>query len=391
MATPEEFWTSRPNEPLFATMGHGDRSRSPNATPPVPASGIPSTAIVAVPDIANAAMVPVPGLHTGIPSGPPSQSARINVGNSTGARPGSSGSVPPIVPSTEELVAKVVQQNIAKLSGQLFESIQSNVANLVTSVQAESSAAINNRLDNVESRLDTVHSQLGNVAHSVESLAAQFAAFKTEFSGGVQSPNVTQQYSGGFFRAIDKTILLINTHGRVAVSRDALHTSIVNLLAEAGLGESHIYLSGEILDDRFELKFTGAPTVASINCAHFFNSLSLGRGKYKTQQCVGQNGQSVQFYCQCDKNPAMVRREVLAKGVQRHLATLLPQSQIWIRKATGTILVDKRPLVSIKITGEESAQLHNWNDAKMSLHKLEKQNIINAFNALLSENDLSYS
>ena len=170
-----------------------------------------------------------------------------------------------------------------------------------------------------------------------------------------------------------------------------MYQSLLKLLGEAGLEGSQIFLSGDPMDDRFELKFLGSQTVSIQNCTHFANSLNLGRGKYKTQTCLGPNQEQVQFYCQPDKNLGQVRKEVLAKALQKHVQGLLPNSEIWVRKATGTVLVDKRPLVSVKVLNEDTASLVNWNEPKLILHKLDKAQISEAFKALVAGGEQSSS
>ena len=99
----------------------------------------------------------------------------------------------------------------------------------------------------------------------------------------------------------------------------------------------------------------------------------------------------MQFFIQPDKNPAQVRREILAKSLQKHLQNTLPTSQVWIRKSTGTILVDKRPLVSVKVLSESSAELSNWNDSKLLVLKIEKPKLAEEFQKLVAEVLQSYS
>ena len=377
-------------------MGHSERSRSPNSVPPT--GSTPSNAMVPINSLdfpsPNSASVPhstVPGVHT-------PKVARGGPGGQ-GVQGIQSGMASPIVPTTEEMVAKVVQENINKLSHELFQSIQANVSTLVTTVQSQSSAAINNRLDNVESRLDNVQTQIGSVATSVDSLAAQFAAFKADFTNGrlgpSDSPGVnedpqTTTFPTGFNRSIDPTLVLVNTMGKVQVARSVLHDALVPLLSEAGIASTNILLSGDSLDNTFELKFLGNQVVAKQNCSHFLSSLSLGRGKYKKQSVANQAGEQIQFFCQPDKSPCQVRKEVLAKKLQAYLRTLVPSTvEVWVRKATGTILIDKRPLVSVRVQNEESAILHGWSDAKLALHKLDKAGISAHFATLVSEGSYS--
>ena len=71
----------------------------------------------------------------------------------------------------------------------------------------------------------------------------------------------------------------------------------------------------------------------------------------------------VQFYVSPDKNPAQIRREILAKEFQKALGQLTPK-EIWCKRATGTLLVDRRRLVTNHIVDESSARL-DWNDYKL--------------------------
>ena len=102
------------------------------------------------------------------------------------------------------------------------------------------------------------------------------------------------------------------------------------------------------------------------------------------QQCKGTTDQSIQFYCQPDKSPAQVRREILCKGIRKFLQGKC-ESDIWIRKATGTILVDKRPLVSLRVPTENSANFVGWNDAKLISIKVEKAELDSELKKLLDD------
>ena len=90
-----------------------------------------------------------------------------------------------------------------------------------------------------------------------------------------------------------------------------------------------------------------------------------------------------------DKNPGQIRREVLVKKLQACIATLLPDHQVWVRKATATVLINKRPLVSVRVQDEDSAELTSWVDAKVALYQFDKAAIISHFASIVS--DGSYS
>jgi len=84
----------------------------------------------------------------------------------------------------------------------------------------------------------------------------------------------------------------------------------------------------------------------------------LGRGRWKEQKVADPNGTIHKFYVVPDKNTAQVRREVLAKKLKVAIGELEGWSKpLFIRKSSGTILVDRRALVSVTIIDENKASL----------------------------------
>ena len=78
----------------------------------------------------------------------------------------------------------------------------------------------------------------------------------------------------------------------------------------------------------------------------------------ETQECLDPNGTTHKFYIAPDKNPAQVRKEVLTKHFKAGISGLEGWTEeIFVRKASGTLLVDRRPLVSISIVDENRAAL----------------------------------
>ena len=74
-------------------------------------------------------------------------------------------------------------------------------------------------------------------------------------------------------------------------------------------------------------------------------------------------------YISPDKNGAQVKKEVLVKHLQTLLQPLLTK-EVWAKKQTGTIPVDRRKLVSIVLANEFDARL-DWNHAKAADLKLD--------------------
>jgi hypothetical protein len=110
----------------------------------------------------------------------------------------------------------------------------------------------------------------------------------------------------------------------------------------------------------------------------FYNSLKLGKGRWKPQLATGPDGK-VQFFVSPDKNPSQVLREILAKKLMHILTPMMPGKQIFVRKSTGSLFVDRRVVVSIRVLAENDARL-TWTPSLVILHKLEQGPITEEFN-----------
>ena len=168
-----------------------------------------------------------------------------------------------------------------------------------------------------------------------------------------------------FNRQTDPTKLFSNCKDKEKVSKNKFVAAINALAFEAGLKDSDVVVSGNNLDDRFELQFTGDPRAAAAKTLQFYESLQLGGGEWKPQFVPNDAGTSIQFYIAPDKNPCQMRREILAKllkDILQGLATT-PDTKFFVKKATGSVYANKRVVVSVIITGPESARL-DWCHAK---------------------------
>ena len=135
------------------------------------------------------------------------------------------------------------------------------------------------------------------------------------------------------------------------------------MAAEANLDESMCKMCGDELDDRFDITFLGGHETAASRCAQFYDSLFLGRGKWKKQSCPNALGVETTFFCNPDKNGAQIRKEVLSKHLLAHLKEVIKDATPFRRKETGTILVNRRKLVSVIIADENRVDL-DWDEAK---------------------------
>ena len=106
--------------------------------------------------------------------------------------------------------------------------------------------------------------------------------------------------------------------------------------------------------------------------------LQLGRGKWKPQEVDDSAGASYSFYVNPDKNPAQMRKEVLAKRLQTIIQPLCIDKELYVKKSSGAIYTDRRVLVSVVLTGEESARL-NWCQPKRIECKIDQAVVEEAF------------
>ena len=114
--------------------------------------------------------------------------------------------------------------------------------------------------------------------------------------------------SEGFLRSPEPTKLFANTRGGSEVFFDEFHNSLIGLAAEADLGEQTFKVSGEELDDRFEIVFPCDTRTATVAARQFYSSLQLGKGVWKNQVAIDSAEAEVQYYIHPDKNGAQMRK-----------------------------------------------------------------------------------
>ena len=123
-------------------------------------------------------------------------------------------------------------------------------------------------------------------------------------------------------------------------------------------------------------------STAAARALQFFESLKLGRGKWKTQQVKGVNDIVHQFYVQPDKNGAQIKREILSKELASIFSTIVPTSTFFVRKSTGSVFVDRRVLATVFVSGENHAKI-NWFHPKRIQLNIQQADVEEQFTALL--------
>ena len=288
-------------------------------------------------------------------------------------------------------VHAMVQEAFAKEAGPLTakvsEATNASCQNICMQACGAATAAISQRLGSVESKVEdltqgqtrletafaelskTVTTAMARLSHSnsTPELGTPEANAQAHAFVGPVTSVATDVTTPAFFRKPDPTILYANTHGRVQVSRDVFTKAFLELASEANVEQQAFEITGDALDNRFDIQFTGSPTAAAAAALQLYQSLQLGRGKWKPQNVKDAAGISHQFYIQPDKNGAQVRREVLAKELSRLVSPLVPNKEVFVRKSTGSILIDRRVLASIFVTTQDSARIEWYHPQRIAL------------------------
>ena len=247
--------------------------------------------------------------------------------------------IKPLADEMHETNQKAIQEMVIKTVSSEIGQLKSQVVGLETSVVG------------LETTVGDVKSEIGDVKKAVErielALAAPSAlpppASPPLPSGGSQvrqgtsrpqsfadavamgTPNLGSQQPVGrdvttpnFNRKLDPTKLFCNLHERAKVSKSLFQKAISVLANEAAISDTEYCISGDPLDNRFEIQFAGDVRVASVCALQFYESLYLGRGQRKEQVVADDQGKNIKFYIAPDKNPCQIRREILGGKLVWH-------------------------------------------------------------------------
>ena len=75
------------------------------------------------------------------------------------------------------------------------------------------------------------------------------------------------------------------------------------------------------------------------------------------------------YYINPDKNGCQVRREILCKDLKDIITPYIQDHKIFVQKSTGSIMVQRRVLASIIVTGTISARIQ-WMPAQRIKYKI---------------------
>ena len=186
-----------------------------------------------------------------------------------------------------------------------------------------------------------------------------------------EAPNVTNQ---GFWRRPDPKILYCNTMAGIKVSLSGFYKSVVKLCKDVNVGEEDYDVTGDQLDDRFEIRFTSAS--ANAQALQLFQSIFLGRGKFKPLEVNAPDDSTVKFFINPDKNAATVKKEVLCKRLTDIIASTTA-TPCFARKSTGSVVALRKVLATVVVASEENVRIVWFQplalELKLNIPEIEEQ------------------
>ena len=321
-----------------------------------------------------------------------------------------------IKPMSDDLFQEQ-QKTAQKANDELQKGIQTLVISTVSAELGQLKSQVvglETIVGDVKSEIGEVKSEMGDVKAAVERIELALAAPSAPPplaspplpSGGLQARQGTsrpqsfaeavamgsQQSVGrdvttpNFNRKLDPKRLFCNMHERTKVSKKLFTKSISTLAFECGLKDADFSISGDPLDNRFEILFSGDLRTASTSALQFYDSLYLGRGERKVQVVPDDKGENIKFYVAPDKNPCQIRREILAKSLCNMLVGKAIEKEFSLNKSTGSVYVgkgrDRRVVCSVVITGPETARL-DWCHPKRIQLGIEQGPVEQEFSGLV--------
>ena len=295
---------------------------------------------------------------------------------------------------TSDLEAKMLamwQQTIEPKMQEKHDEMVKGVQGIVVGLVSAEVLRVEKKVEGLETKVDGIETKVDGVSSAVERIEKVLASLPASplpmpqggtQGSGADSSNGAQTYASivasspslpqpvandvttpSFNRKANPTKLFANLHARTKVSKSNFKAAIIALAVEANLKETDFSVIGDNLDDRFELQFLGDPRFSAVKTLQFYESLQLGRGKWKPQFAKNDAGTPIQFYIAPDKNPCQMRREILSKHLKTILEKLANNGEFFVKKTTGSVYSGSRVVVSVIITGPESARL-DWCHAK---------------------------
>ena len=223
----------------------------------------------------------------------------------------------------------------------------------------EHNTKLQDKVDALTDRLGKVLSSLGH-SNSLPNLPdAADVRFGTYLGTPADAPPAHSVTTPFFQRAPDPTKLFVNIHNKAMVTLVHFNTAFEKLADDCGQHPSLFEVTGDLLDNRFDIQYLGPKGTATANCLTLFQSLYLGRGKHKDTVCVDERGLSHKFYINPDRNGAQIRREILCKELKNLIMAAFPNANLFVQKNSGSVLYKRRVLATVVVIDPISARI-SW-------------------------------
>ena len=165
----------------------------------------------------------------------------------------------------------------------------------------------------------------------------------------------------------DPTKLFVNIHNKAMVPLVQFNFAFAALAADCGQDPNIFEVTGDPLDNRFDIRYIGPKRSATANCLTLFRSIYLGSGKHKETVCLDEKNNYHKFYINPDRNGAQIRRGILCKELSKILSACFPQASFFVQKSSGSVLYQRRVLATVVVIDPISARIQWMPAARIGL------------------------
>ena len=255
---------------------------------------------------------------------------------------------------------------------------------ICTQACTQANEAINQRLDNLEGAVTTIGEDTAKLQGKVDELTDKLGKVLSSLGHSNSLPNLQQAAQNNlgnpsaapptqsvttplFHRTPDPTKLFANIHNKALVPLVSFNNAFEALAADCGQDPNLFEVTGDALDNRFDIRYIGPKGAATAACLTLFQSLYLGRGKYKETICKDEQNNAHKFYINPDRNSCQIRREILCKELSKILAACLPREKFFVQKTSGSVLYQRRVLATIIVVDPMTARIQWMPAPRISL------------------------
>ena len=261
--------------------------------------------------------------------------------------------------------------------------------NICTQACSKANEAINQRLDNLEGAVTTIGEDTAKLQGKVDELSDKLGKVLSSLGHSNSLPNLQQAAQNNlgnpaaapptqsvttplFHRTPDPTRLYVNIHNKAMVPLVSFNSAFEALAADCGQDPNLFEVTGDALDNRFDIRYLGPKGAATAACLTLYQSIFLGRGKYKETVCKDERNNAHKFYINPDRNGCQIRREILCKELSKILSACLPRERFVVQKTSGSVLFQRRVLATVIVVDPMSARIQWMPAPRISLGLIDE-------------------